>query len=361
MRLNLDKLHLLRSKLRANENAIEHLPQLVIVALLILLKNSSTSTIPPHLTNSFLADQDLFLFASAAVSFFSLVRGQFSLAKAHKRGFIPTLGWAILPIYFTISTAVRVVALVLFYAPSLGLMNILYHRKLGLLEARLEEGTHCNDNDIWSCVWNRKYKFEADQIEQFYDFPKALVGCLIPLLAAVHIVLSKLLIEKLFYKGIDRKSGWVMDVIEGLYTLVCPPVHLDWELIHRLNRNTPIEECWKRSRLLMNALHMLHLLEHIVLLTPLIALKVALDHRNRILAVKFSPTEDEQYSCQVVDTILFWAIFGFPFVTLCTMCLALTYFTKGHAWSRLLKREEKRQVDMLELKELHITVDQKQA
>ena len=338
LKIKLGNLQLLKNKMRANENAIEHLPQLVIVALLILLQNSNTSTIPPHLSNSFLADQDLFLFASALVSFLSLVRGQFSLAQAHKRGFIPLIGKIILLLYFTICSAVRVVAIILFYAPSLGLMDMLFHRKLGLMEARVEEGIDCNKNDMWSCDWNRNFKFEGHRIEEFYNFPKSLVGCLVPILVVTHLILSKVLVDKIFYKGNTARHSWAREVMEGLYTIVCPPVHLDWELIHRLDRNVPIEECWKRSRMLMIALHLLNVIEHFLLLMPLMALKTAIDQRNRVLEVHFPPTEDEQYSTRVVDLILFSAIGGYPLVTLCSMYLAQSYFVRGHAWSRILNR-----------------------
>ena len=348
MKLELENYQLLRKKLRANENAVEHLPQLVIIVLLILVQNSRTSTIPPHLSSNFLADEDWFLYTSAVLSFFSLVRGQFGLVKAEKKGFIPTLGWVILPAYFAICTAARVFAIMIFYAPSLGLMDMLYHRKMGLIGAT--KGIKCNEGEdtyIWSCEWNTKYKLEIEKIDQFYGFPKVLIGCIPPIMVMAHIALSQLFREKIFFKGIGRPNRNRMKVIfEGLYTIVCPPVHFDWELIYRLHGgksgNTSVKECWKRSCKLMFAFHLLHLIEHIILLMPLMALKRDIDNRNSYLMHSFfHPTADENYSTQVVHSVLFCSIAGFPLITISSIFLLYLYFTKAHPWSRILIKKVK--------------------
>ena len=343
MKLQLENYQLLRKKLRANENAVEHLPQLVIIILLILVQNSRTSTIPPHLSSNFLADEDWFLYTSATLSFFSLVRGQFGLAKAEKKGFIPTLGWVILPAYFAICTAARLFAFMVFYAPSFGLMDMLYHRKMGLIGAT--NSIKCNEHEdiyTWSCEWNTKYKFEIETIDQFYGFPKVLIGCIPPIMVMAHITLSHLFRGQIFFKGIVETNRNRMNIIvEGLYTIVCPPVHFDWELIyHHFGGKwgiTSVKACWKRSCKLMLAFHLLHLLEHIILLVPLMALKTAIEGRNRNLEDNFfPPTADEKYSTQVVDSVLFWSISGFPLVTISSIFLLYMYFTKAHPWSRIL-------------------------
>merc|ERR1712117_782854 len=118
----LNDLKRLRAEMRANENILEHLFQLVILLLLILIKQfKQTTTVPLYLSDNLVSDNQLLFVLSALTSFFSLARGQLATLIAKKGGFVPFLGKMVLLCYYTIGTAARVFGLLLFFTPSLGI------------------------------------------------------------------------------------------------------------------------------------------------------------------------------------------------------------------------------------------------
>ena len=94
----------LKARFRANENILEHFLQLTVLLILSLIKDSRTTTAPPHLAKYVVEKSGFFLFASSAWSFLSVVRGQFHLTSSRKNGFVPFMGKIVLAIYFTIGT-----------------------------------------------------------------------------------------------------------------------------------------------------------------------------------------------------------------------------------------------------------------
>ena len=141
----------------------------------------------------------------------------------------------------------------------------------------------------------------------------------------------------MFYKGIDSpKDGWTKKILADLYTFLCPPVHLDWELIYRLSEGTvTIKECWRRSKIIMIAFNLILLIQNIILLVPMMKLKLAIDARNGFLENDFPPNADEQFSTQMVDSLLFYSLGGFAILPVISCLLTWLYFRKYHAWSRL--------------------------
>ena len=116
--LSLQELRKIQSVMRANENVLEHLPQLVILLLLIFIKSSKdTTTVPLHLSSNLVPENAFLFIASAVTSFFSIIRGQLSNVVAKKNGFLPSLGKLALFVYYTVGIGARVVAILLFFTP----------------------------------------------------------------------------------------------------------------------------------------------------------------------------------------------------------------------------------------------------
>ena len=91
------------------------------------------------------------------------------------------------------------------------------------------------------------------------------------------------MLNKIYIKGIKgQKVAIFKRILDDLCTWLCPPVHLDWELIYRKGRKTgiSIKECWIRSKKLLAAYNILLFLEHVIMLVPMVTLKFALDERN---------------------------------------------------------------------------------
>lgn len=353
----------LRAKLRVNENSLEHMSQIVLLTLLFLLKDSQTASTPVNFANGLLSDKELFgipsniLFGlSLFASIFSSVRGQLGLTVVQKNGFVGFVAKVALFAYYTIGTVARLIAFVLLFTPALGLFNTLHHTQFTSSDVTKTVINYYVINnkiyhpyvvyDIYSneTVMNFGDKWEHYKLmgsKNFYSFDSRLVVAFVPVMLIVHLCLSVLLQDKLYYKGSKERMSVSLGkkTLEGLSTWVCPPLHLDWEMLLRLFKgHVSIAECWRRAKRLQICFHFILFFEHLLMLVPLIALKIAIEGRNTYLAENnFTLSEGEEYSTWVVNTLLFSGIATFIALPLTTLGLAYLYFAKKHPWSRFLK------------------------
>ena len=348
----LEHLKLLSSELRANENVLEHLPQLVILLLLILIKKTETTTVPLHLSMNLVPENEFIIYASATASFLSLVRGQLHLIESKKNGYLPSIGKLFLLAYYIIGTAARVFALLLFFTPILGIFNTVFHNKLGKMGVGAyrvpvygpvkwrtsvfdidDNGTEISFGELW----HDRYK-----TDELYHLPSYLLVLIIPIIVAVHMVMNQL-IQKKYFRGISRpKASWTKKVLDDLCSFVCPPLHLDWEYFYRVGGTTTglsIRDCYMRSRNLMAVYNVFLFIEHLVLSIPLLLLKMDLNQRNTYLAKDFPPNEDEQLSTDITTSLVYYSSAGFVALPIVSFLLAHVYFIKWHAWSRILKTQ----------------------
>lgn len=72
---------------------------------------------------------------SAILSIFSIVLGQLKWIVMKKEDFMPLKGKLLISVYTLVSVLARTSACIIFFAPSLGLGNLLMHWKMGALEA----------------------------------------------------------------------------------------------------------------------------------------------------------------------------------------------------------------------------------
>ena len=341
--VNLKKL---RSQLRGNENILEHFPQLVLIILLILIKKTRTSTVSLYLSKNFVPENELIFYASALASFLSLVRGQLTMLGMKKNGFLPMGGKLILCAFYMVGILARVAAFLFFFTPNLGLLNTLFHYKSGLIStvALYKEDVPITPvfdiNPIgyetsFEDIWESKYKLE----DNLKSFPQFLLPVLCLLALLMHVLLSQLL-KKMYFKGIPRpKVHFVNSILNDLCTLLCPPLHYDWELIHRCGKPTgiSINKCWNRSKKILAAYNLLLFLEHLILMIPLMTLKCAIDERNSFLMKDFPPNADEQLSTDITSSLVLYGLLGFSALPFISFTLAYLYFKWGHAWSRILR------------------------
>ena len=346
----------LKAELRCNENNLEQLPQLGIIVLLVFMRSSTTVTVPTHFAGNLLReDQDYILVGSAIWSLVSLVRGQLSLGFSINRGIVPLLGKALLFVYYSIGTFARIFAFVLFFTPNLGLLDTRHHSLSGRLCAEMSVGVFDVENGnvtFFGELWNsdaagyslgKTCGASADTgkaAEDFYHFPREVVVCAVPLILILHLILSLIFFEAFYFGfGTLKEVSWSRKILQSLHTLLCPPVHWDWEVLHRLRGGSlSVSDCWRRSKRLLVAFNVLLLLEHLLLMAPLMVLKGAIDERNALLRRDFPPTSDEAISTERVDSLLFCGVVGFAALPLLSLSLAYVYFRKWHLWSGILNR-----------------------
>ena len=274
----------------------------------------------------------------------SLIRGQLNYVISNKNGFLPFAGKVLLLAHFAIGTAARVFAVLLYFTPCLGLFDTLYHSKLGLMPVKNAAITFQIDVNgtqvLFRDLWEGEYRLRSSL--DFYDYPTSLMCLTLPLMVAVHLFVSQIFKRVLYYRGISSCESMLGQL--DMCTIVSPPIHLDWERLYRCNGSSganlsvvSVSECWKRSMLLLVAYNVLLLMEHLLLLAPLIKLREAIATRNNFLMRDFPATADERMSTHMVTMLLSVAVASFIVLPFATFGLAYVYFKKWHAWSRILK------------------------
>ena len=266
-----------------------------------------------------------------------------NLTITYKGGYVGFLGKMILFLYYMISSIARLFAWLLYFTPSLGLMNTLYHRKFSLLkvqEQQFDDDFPPPSMAVFDLYQNGTItfgeKWKQYHEKQFYTFPPEIVVAGVPILLFVHLLISMLLQEKIYHKGAND-CGMAKNILEGIRTWVCIPLHLDWELIHRSsNFELDIPECWRRSKKLLLSYNVLFLIEHMIMLVPLAVLKWEIDQRNARMAGDFPLVAEEQTSTFMVNALFFSGLVCFLMLPIVSLALAYLYFIQKHPWSRVL-------------------------
>ena len=185
--------NLLKSELRATENVLEHLPQIVISLAMLTLKGAETDL----LTN---AGKAIFFILSFALSVQSIVRGQISLISARKKGQLETEAKFLLAIYEVLAILPRLYAIVLLFSGE-------------NLKGQEESGIN-------------------------YVVSFTIFG----LVASLHILLS-CAAQKLIFKE-EKSLFW-----QALWTFLAPPLFFDWDTLYRQQeQKMTILECWSRTK-----------------------------------------------------------------------------------------------------------------
>jgi hypothetical protein len=120
----------LRSNLRYNENVAEHFPRLVVLILILILRKTATPTVA-QMDKIILNNNEIFMLLSTSWSFVSLLKGQLFYIKATKDNSVRTLGQIIALLYFAIGLTGRLLSIVFFFTPLLGLFDTNYHGIFG--------------------------------------------------------------------------------------------------------------------------------------------------------------------------------------------------------------------------------------
>jgi hypothetical protein len=331
---------LLRSNLKANENVFEQFPQLIILLLILILRISATPNVV-QMDKIFLNNNVIFVFISTGCSFVSLIKGQLFFIKATKNTFVTTLGQLILLLYFAIGMLGRLMSIVLLFTPILGLFDTNYHGVLGNITSQnaitskgdklntLFDYTDNNNAIFFEETWQ---KFSLKK-EGLYHIPSKLFLFMFSTIY-LHLVLGFMMRSK---AKNHCKEGIQNIICKTLYTLLSPPLFLDWEEIFRAGKGSiTFKDSWKKSQKFLVSHIFIHFIEHIVLCIPLMLLKLAIDNRNKELLDLFHPLDDELYSTFIVNLLLAIGITLAFVLPLIQYALARLYFVKGHPWSRLM-------------------------
>jgi uncharacterized membrane protein YciS (DUF1049 family) len=268
----------------------------------------------------------------------SLLKGQLSYISASKGNFLPFKGTAVLAVYISLSLAVRVFAVLLCYTPILGLFDATHHGKLGILETDLVRGKYIYDIGQNDTIITFSQAWDNHCLERSGIFPFSALFSVLPLLIFfIQWIVSFVQFSQLT-KG--NHNSTMKNLLQSLYSLLYPPVVVDWDSIYRANNEEmSILDCWKKSKKFLFIQIFINFLQHLVLCIPLIVLRLEIDQRNADLVNDFSLLNDELHSTHTANVLLSVGLsvsLALPFL----QCgLLYLYFTMGHPWSCILKAQ----------------------
>ncbi len=320
------------SALKMNEITFENTLQVAILLFVVLMKFSSSKTVA-GLENIISGEEAEFVALSAIWSIISLVLGEIKWQAASKNFFLPIKGKLILFAYFSISLLSRTVAVLLYFCPSVGLLNILDHWKMGSLKTTpervqydlFENQTVAYFEDKWVVISHYKELTQWDLETYFIAF----LIC-----TAIHYTMV-LIVKFCFAINFTSKTSLFRKFFHILSHLKCPTIFQDWDEDVGLSLSN-VKRNWKQVTREIKALLALFTAEHILMCIPLWILSFNIYKRNIFLDQFFPQVEEEKratslaYSLSLVFPLIFLALpllqYGF----------FILYHKQGHPWANLL-------------------------
>ena len=215
-----------------NENAFEHFTQVCILIIVIILKNTRTRTVTV-LDELFAGGGFELIVLSALWSFFSLVVGFLAWISLHKGNFLPKRGQIILALFALFSLLARISSVVLFFAPAMGLFNLLGHFTVGHLPTTDDvivydlgdnNGTASKD---FKMAWGDPVSCYTDltvfSLEKFYIAFLFLILVHYVCLAVIKFGFA------LDFRSRKSSSSWLEKLFHVLSQLVYPINFRDWD------------------------------------------------------------------------------------------------------------------------------------
>jgi hypothetical protein len=240
----------------------------------------------------FLNNNEAFIILSTCWSFFSVLKGLISHVAVQKSMFLSMLGKIILLFYFASGLAGRLLSIILYLAPVLGIFDTYYHGILAAL--RVTQRVMPDNVDLMQRVLDYHLNGTAILYEEnwrkvqidpffkgsdpFFSTPIFFNIYLMTMLMC-HIVASYNLQKRMHRHIINKRS--LKHIFNAVYGLMCPPLFPDWELVYRQG-NCTLKESWKKTKEFLTCHIIIHFVEHLVLCIPLMMLRNTIMDRDGI-------------------------------------------------------------------------------
>ena len=357
------------SRMRWSENIFEHTLQAIVLVIFTALIFTKTQTVD-GLQQLYADENTGWFILSTIMSLRSLTVGYQRWIDNQKNNTLSSVGKIILQTFAFLSLVLRLSAIVLFFAPSLGLLDLLMHWKMGSLPGiyNFVEGINnlpdprkssfyfifkLNDNLVDELPDLSKvdimlkdagnFNSEWIKIRYYHDLTMFTIGTYyISFLVGVIIHFLLVCCIKHFL-GMEFSSNSSVTVEEKLLHIASqfaiPSPFKDWDNDSHKN-NTDYKKNWKNVSKEMIALLLLFTSENILLLIPIFILNYKLTIRNKYLNEKFPQIQEEQFSTNLVFYLMITmpvVYVVFPFLQ---YFLFIVYNTYGHPWSKIVKVEK---------------------
>ena len=272
---------------KRNEFTVEVSTQLVIQTLMLLLSQTGTAT-NQGLQAVFRKDTTAFLVISVLWSFSTTSRTYIKIKSEKKQGFVPIAGAVILGVRALAVSVTRILCLLAFFGPFLGLLNSLAHWKAEKISLDLQyrkkwdqafnistsvltyhnKDTDTADEVRFSDIFRSDYSDPNNPVPPGYEaytlvtLRSAYIGlAVILMLQCLSILAVKIKQSDKFYAA--KKSGKFSHIIE---TLNFPDCYGDWD--EGDGSSEEHRERYKKARKEMLAMIGVQFIFNLVLLSP---------------------------------------------------------------------------------------------
>ena len=326
------QLEIVSAKLRKNENAFEHFTQTVLLMIVILLKYTTTPT-KSVLQELFAGGSMHLIVLSAIWSFSSLVVGFLQWVTLNKGNFLPIIGRVILASFAVLSLIARMSSVVLYFAPSLGLMNLLGHYQMGTLPTSKDIKAY-ESNISFTDAWN---EFRIEDFMSLTTFSLEVYYIVFLFLVFLHY-LCLTLVKYFAAIGFKGRSDLTKKIFHILTQLVFPVNYKDWDDLDDCNILENFSKVCFEKKLLVA----LFAVEHLVLCVPMFILSSNIGRRNSKMENFFPQVMEEKTSTSVAYSLsVFFPIF-YCLLPFAQYYIFLAYNKFGHPWSKILNSQIKK-------------------
>ena len=317
------------------ECTFENSIQIFILIFVILLKKSDSKTIH-GLENLISNDETEILAISGILSVASLVITEVQWYSSSKNFYLPLKAKIFYGFNIFLFVIKRVFSIILYFAPLMGIFDLMGHWKMGKLDFRIVieqeilNSPLISDEVISIQNWKQILNYSEMtnwKITYYYGF--------FILLIVIHLVLLFLLKCK-FVKNFFSKENMSQKFFHILIQLFCPKVHQDWDeeiaTVHDAIQN------YIKVKTEMILSLILFLLEDLVMCTPIWILSYNIYQRNTYLYKEDFPLlEEEKWSTKLAYTLSFVSPVVFIIFPLIQYGLFILYNKFSHPWSILLQ------------------------
>jgi len=158
---------------------------------------------------------------------------------------------------------------------------------------------------------------------------------------AFHFVVVFCIKHFLGFGFSQKNSGKAIDKILNVAAQFAIPLPFkDWDDEVKDNEISDFKINWEKVRREMKALLLLFTIENIFLLIPLFILNFTITIRNKFLDEKFPQLPEEQFSTNLVLSLVVTMPFVYVLAPFIQYFLFILYNKHGHPWSDIFKMEK---------------------
>merc|ERR1719397_2112638 len=309
-----------------------------------------------------------FLVVSILLTFISIVTTHLKIIKLSKGGFLPFTAKIVLALKVLLASILRITVFFSYFAPFLGLPNLLAHWKadqIPFVDTEFQNMTY----DYWSIVDNSTKTVLFTKLHPGSEPPHyshytvlGLGQAYLVFWTVLAVQLVVVLITKQWFSQQFRQAGLGSKLLHGLHCLNIPDIHTDWDENRAEKRNevfssrnlrmretaswfpqngplAPLDMLRKRRREVVRELaatQLVNCIFNLLLLTPIIVTGMNIRKRHEFIhpVMGAFPEEVEAYT---LVSFLMWLLpllvvlgAGIDFALFCV------YQMKLHTWKGLL-------------------------